>query len=283
MKSRRGQRAPSFPALFPSLPFLFPALGLKAGAAFLPASLLALSLAAAAHAHPGSGDGTPAAAAPSTAPSMAPAPAPRTLVARMGHDLRKTFAAPSRPVFRRDGRPAGDFDAPTARVADVAALPVIAAVAQKPASRTAQLVREAGERIAQQANARAARQARQADAQQALARAEVGARQRGTASWYADSLHGELTANGERYDRRELTAAHQTLPLGTWVKVTRVGSPRSVLVRVNDRGPFAKRRILDLSYEAARALGMIGRGTAQVVVEVVPGPADGLQRVASSP
>ncbi|MFT4192296.1 MAG: septal ring lytic transglycosylase RlpA family protein [Comamonas sp.] len=149
-------------------------------------------------------------------------------------------------------------------------------------NKTAELLRQANAHLAQQAHASAGA-AQQKDAptlQAALQRGLHGARQRGMASWYADSLHGGLTANGERYDRNELTAAHQTLPLGTWVKVSRVGSPRSVLVRINDRGPFAKSRIIDLSYQAAKSLGIIRKGTAQVEMEVVAGPGETPQQMA---
>ncbi|HVM98443.1 MAG TPA: septal ring lytic transglycosylase RlpA family protein [Candidatus Acidoferrales bacterium] len=96
-----------------------------------------------------------------------------------------------------------------------------------------------------------------------------GATQTGVASWYGPGFHGNNTSSGEVYDQNELTAAHQTLPLGTLVSVSNLDNGRQVEVRVNDRGPFAKGRIIDLSYAAARALDMIGPGTANVRVEVV--------------
>lgn len=91
----------------------------------------------------------------------------------------------------------------------------------------------------------------------------------GIASWYGPGFHGNRTANGEIYDQYELTAAHRTLPLGTRAMVTNITNGRSVEVRINDRGPFVKGRIIDLSTAAAEALGIIGRGVAMVEVEVV--------------
>jgi rare lipoprotein A len=92
----------------------------------------------------------------------------------------------------------------------------------------------------------------------------------GTASYYADSLAGRATANGEAYDPRYFTAAHRTLPLGTIVRVTRLSSGDWVLVRVNDRGPYADPgRILDLSKAAARRLGMLRAGVVRVRAEVL--------------
>ncbi len=97
----------------------------------------------------------------------------------------------------------------------------------------------------------------------------VGYVERGVASWYGPGFHGRKTANGETYDMHQLTAAHRTLPLGSVVQVRSLTSGRSVTVRVNDRGPFAKGRILDLSQAGAQALGMIGNGTDQVEIRVV--------------
>lgn len=95
------------------------------------------------------------------------------------------------------------------------------------------------------------------------------AMQTGIASWYGPGFHGRPTASGAIYDQHELTAAHQTLPLGTKVMVTNLDSGRSVEVLINDRGPFAKGRIIDLSYAAAQSLGMIGPGTIPVRIEVI--------------
>jgi rare lipoprotein A len=98
----------------------------------------------------------------------------------------------------------------------------------------------------------------------------------GTASWYGDAFHAKRTANGEIYDMHAMTAAHRTLPLPSIVRVTHLVNGRSVLVRVNDRGPFRKGRIIDLSRAAAEALGFHKHGTAPVRVTYVgPAPLDG--------
>jgi rare lipoprotein A len=89
----------------------------------------------------------------------------------------------------------------------------------------------------------------------------------GQASWYGKAHQGQRTASGERFDMHALTAAHRTLPFGTIVRVTNLTSGSSVNVRINDRGPF--RRIIDLSYEAARKLGFVARGTARVEITAV--------------
>lgn len=89
----------------------------------------------------------------------------------------------------------------------------------------------------------------------------------GVASWYGPGFHGKTTANGETYNQYALTAAHKLLPLGTRVRVTHLGNGRSVLVRVNDRGPFVDDRVIDLSKSAAMRLGMLGKGTARVRVQ----------------
>jgi rare lipoprotein A len=99
-----------------------------------------------------------------------------------------------------------------------------------------------------------------------------GGRQEGIASWYGPGFHGRRTANGEVYDQYELTAAHQTLPLGTRVMVTSLTNGRGVEVRINDRGPFVGGRIVDLSYAAARVIGMLGPGTMPVRLEVIGQP-----------
>lgn len=88
--------------------------------------------------------------------------------------------------------------------------------------------------------------------------------QEGSASYYADSLDGNLTASGEPYDRDAMTAAHRTLPFGTEVKVTNLSNQKEVIVRINDRGPHVKSRIIDVSGAAARKLGLIDSGTAKV-------------------
>lgn len=88
----------------------------------------------------------------------------------------------------------------------------------------------------------------------------------GMASWYGKEFHGRRTATGRPYDMYELTAAHTTLPTGTQVRVTNLENGRSVVVVIADRGPFAKGRIIDLSYAAANQLGFVGKGTARVRV-----------------
>ncbi len=91
----------------------------------------------------------------------------------------------------------------------------------------------------------------------------------GTASWYGDYFVGKPTASGEPYNMYDLTAAHPTLPLGSWVKVTNLRNRKVVVVRVNDRGPIVPGRIIDLSYGAAQALAFNGRGLQTVRIDVV--------------
>jgi rare lipoprotein A len=99
----------------------------------------------------------------------------------------------------------------------------------------------------------------------------AGYREVGVASWYGEPFHGRPTANGETFDMYALTAAHRTLPLSTCVLVRRTDDDREITVRVNDRGPFSadNRRIIDLSYSAGSALGLIGAGTAEVEVRAL--------------
>lgn len=97
----------------------------------------------------------------------------------------------------------------------------------------------------------------------------TGWTQTGVASWYGDPFHGRRTASGEVYDMDQPTAAHQTLPFGTIVEVANLDNGRSVELRVTDRGPFAKNRILDVSRAGARALDMIGPGTANIRITIV--------------
>jgi rare lipoprotein A len=91
----------------------------------------------------------------------------------------------------------------------------------------------------------------------------------GIASYYADEFHGRPTANGEEYDMHAMTAAHQTLPFNTTVRVTNVTTGAAVIVRINDRGPFKDNRVIDLSLEAAKRLGMITNGTAPVRLDIL--------------
>ena len=93
----------------------------------------------------------------------------------------------------------------------------------------------------------------------------------GLASYYAHKFHGRPTASGEIFDMNGMTAAHRTIALGTIVRVTHIGNGRSVVVKVNDRGPFVEDRILDLSLGAAKKLDMIGEGVAHVKIEILKG------------
>jgi rare lipoprotein A len=102
----------------------------------------------------------------------------------------------------------------------------------------------------------------------------VGTTEAGIASWYGHPYHGRRAANGEIYDMEELTAAHRTLPFGTWVSVHNTSNGKTVDVRITDRGPFVRGRIIDLSRAAARAIDMIGPGTAEVRLEIVAAPAE---------
>lgn len=111
--------------------------------------------------------------------------------------------------------------------------------------------------------------------------ADTGYDETGIASWYGEPFHGRPTANGAIYDMNKLTAAHKTLPLPSDVRVTNLENGRSIVVTVNDRGPFAHSRIIDLSYGSAKLLGIIEKGTAKVRVQIVNGNgADGTQMVA---
>lgn len=98
---------------------------------------------------------------------------------------------------------------------------------------------------------------------------DVGSRFKGVASWYGSKFQGKLTSNGEKYNMYEMTAAHKTFPMNTLVKVTNLRNNRSVIVRINDRGPFVKNRLIDLSKKAASQIGMMGRGTTNVIIEVL--------------
>ena len=102
--------------------------------------------------------------------------------------------------------------------------------------------------------------------------------QQGIASWYGKDFHGKQTSSGEVYDMYQLTCAHNTLPLGTTVMVTNLENGKSVELKVNDRGPFVKGRIIDLSYAAARMLDMHAQGTALVKVEVIGSAPELVQR-----
>jgi rare lipoprotein A len=108
------------------------------------------------------------------------------------------------------------------------------------------------------------------------------ASQTGIASWYGPGFHGKATASGVIYDQNDLTAAHQTLPLGTRVMVTSLETGNSTEVTINDRGPFVKGRIIDLSFAAGKALGMIGPGTIPVRIEVIDSGPHEIQSIRDS-
>jgi rare lipoprotein A len=98
----------------------------------------------------------------------------------------------------------------------------------------------------------------------------AASKESGIASWYGADFHGRPTSSGETYDKEKLTCAHRTLAFGTYILVRNLDNGSSVVVRVNDRGPFAKNRIIDLSEAAARIIGMIPTGTARVSLEAIP-------------
>lgn len=93
--------------------------------------------------------------------------------------------------------------------------------------------------------------------------------QTGVASWYGPGFHGKRTANGETFNQHALTAAHKELPLNSVVRVTRVSTGKSIVVRINDRGPFHSNRVIDLSYGAAKQLGIVHRGSEKVKIELI--------------
>ncbi len=97
-------------------------------------------------------------------------------------------------------------------------------------------------------------------------------KQTGLASWYGRQFHGRKTASGETFDMNALTAAHRSLPLNCYVKVTNKNNGKSVIVKVNDRGPFHGKRVMDLSYGAAKQLGITSKGVGNVSIERVSGP-----------
>ena len=108
--------------------------------------------------------------------------------------------------------------------------------------------------------------------------------ERGVASWYGPSFHGGTTSNGEPYDMYAMTAAHKTLPLPSYARVTNLKNGKSIVVRINDRGPFVANRLIDLSYSAAARLDMLREGTTLVEVRALtPGVPDELTRSAAAP
>lgn len=113
-------------------------------------------------------------------------------------------------------------------------------------------------------------------------KSSIGYRERGIASWYGTKFHGRRTSSGEPYDMYAMTAAHKTLPLPTYVRVTNLENHRSVVLRVNDRGPFHANRIIDLSYTAAWKLGILSKGTGFVEVTALDPRAPQLDMAASA-
>ena len=114
--------------------------------------------------------------------------------------------------------------------------------------------------------------------------AATGYLERGVASWYGPTFHGGNTSSGEQYDMYGMTAAHKTLPLPTYARVTNLRNGKSIVVRINDRGPFVANRLIDLSYTAAARLDMLREGTTLVEVRALtPGVPDDLTRSAASP
>ena len=97
----------------------------------------------------------------------------------------------------------------------------------------------------------------------------AAATERGKASYYAGDFHGRKTASGERFDMNRMTAAHRTLPMGTRVRVTNLANGRDVVVRINDRGPFKRGRVIDVSYAAAKRLDMVAAGVVPVKLEIL--------------
>ena len=108
-------------------------------------------------------------------------------------------------------------------------------------------------------------------------------RQRGIASWYGRQFHGKPTSSGERYDMYAMTAAHTILPIPSYVRVTNLSNGRSVIVRVNDRGPFSRDRIIDLSYAAAHKLDFVNAGSVRVEVEAILPPSPAAAREPPAP
>lgn len=94
--------------------------------------------------------------------------------------------------------------------------------------------------------------------------------QEGLASWYGPGFHGRKTASGKRYDQHDLTCAHRTLPFGTRLKITNLANGQELIVTVNDRGPFVRRRIVDVSHEVASQLDFLHKGTTRVRIETLP-------------
>ena len=187
-------------------------------------------------------------------------------------------AAPQPPAAQSQTAPAADnatapppppaAQSQTAPAADNAAAPPpppAAASAQKTAAAP---VRKNWQTAAKKTEVQTAK----ADGKTAKAdgkTAKAAFSQTGKASWYGPGFHGRKTANGERFDMNTLTAAHRTLPISSYVRVTNLANGKSVVVRINDRGPYHGNRVMDLSKAAAQELGFIRTGTAQVKIEQI--------------
>jgi rare lipoprotein A len=141
---------------------------------------------------------------------------------------------------------------------------LLAACAQSPSRQTASLRHD---QVASPTNHRVALAKRHTTVTAHKSAGETPMVSHGIASFYTE---GTRTANGEKFDTHELTAAHPTLPFGTRLRVTNVATGKSVTVRVNDRGPYVHGRIVDVSYSAAESLGMVGKGVTNVKLDVVP-------------
>jgi rare lipoprotein A len=113
--------------------------------------------------------------------------------------------------------------------------------------------------------------------------APIGETESGIASWYGAPYNGRRSANGEVYDMEKLTAAHRTLPFDTWVEVTNLENKKRIDVRITDRGPFVKGRIIDLSLAAAREIDMVAAGTVRVKLKVIQKPQKQKEPLPSSP
>ncbi len=165
--------------------------------------------------------------------------------------LLMAFAVAAGCTPSRDGPPAGDIDGAPVRPPDVTQIPdPVPRVEPRSARGNPPFYEVMGRRYY-------------------VMKESAGYRERGIASWYGTKFHGRTTSSGEPYDMYAMTAAHKTLPLPSYVRVTHRGNGRSIIVRVNDRGPFVGDRIIDLSYAAAVRLGMHNEGTALVDVELI--------------
>lgn len=190
---------------------------------------------------------------PSTRPSPAPAP------------VRVEPAPPAESGAER--RPGGYLagDGPPAQAPDITSIPEPVPVDEAELPRANQPYVVEGETVVPERGKRAYSE-------------------RGVASWYGKRFHGRRTASGERYDMYAFSAAHRTLPIPSYARVTNLANGRSVVVRVNDRGPFHRKRLIDLSWAAAEKLGFTSNGQAQVLIErVLPGEAAAPPRDTSPP